>query len=95
MSQAEHRTACNVPILRSHKHVRFHASVDVELKSSPFGDITQRRLLVGYWRFGNLESGTSETSVTNSQTTLRNIPEEEGLNRPYQYSPLFYVAPLK
>jgi hypothetical protein len=48
-----------------------------------FWDITQRWMVILYWRFGviyqSLEDGTnifSETSVTNFRSTLCNIPEE-------------------
>jgi hypothetical protein len=41
----------------------------------PFWDITQRRFLVGCWRFENLENVTSETSVTT--TKLRCVTSQK------------------
>jgi len=49
---------------------------EAEIRSSLFWDISQRRLAVSHRRSHRQRSASPETSVTNYQSTLRNIPEE-------------------
>jgi hypothetical protein len=68
------------------------------MRSALFWDITQRRMVILYRRFGTTYPsflllklgpiGCPETSVKDYHSTLRNIPEERGSQR----SPIFFIA---
>ena len=93
----EYSTATKITFLSSHRRVPFQASAEVEMRSFLFCDVRQGTLLVGYRRFGTLDNGTAETSVTNYQPTLRNIPEERRPQLPpplQSFLLLTEIAPL-
>ena len=71
----------------------FQASTAKKMRSVLFWDITQRKLVIAYWRCGTTyrshlqwsrsllltlgPTGCSETTVRNYHPTLRNVPEEQ------------------
>ena len=67
----------------NYKWAWFQASAAVLMRSATFWDVTLRRLVILYRRFGTTYwppkvevMGRPETSIQNCQSTLRKIPEE-------------------